>query len=156
MWSSKVETLKYLNLDLLSLYEVIKEANKYLHRYFDINFTKCLTVSSITYDIFFNKYYDNNIPLINDKVIYNDIRNSYFGGITEVYKPTNDKKETFYYYDVNSLYPYVSFNDMPGLNCKYKEFINYDKNLDDTFGFYYCDIDTPPPLIIFFFFFFLL
>ena len=45
---------------------------------------------------------------------YNDIKQAYFGGNTEVYKP---RGKYLYYYDVNSLYPYVALQDMPGLTC---------------------------------------
>jgi hypothetical protein len=93
-------------------------------------------------NIYLKKYSNNNIPLINKGSVYNDIRNSYFGGITEVYKPHG---KDLYYYDVNSLYPYASLNDMPGLNCVFTDNIN--KNLkdciNDLFGFYYCKISTP-------------
>ena len=52
--------------------------------------------------IFLNKHYDNPVlPLISDKQVYNDIKESYYGGITEVYKPHG---KNLYYYDVNSLY----------------------------------------------------
>ena len=53
--------------------------------------------------------------------MYNDIKQAYYGGITEVYKPYG---ENFYYYDVNSLYPFASLNDMPGLSCRKITFSN--------------------------------
>jgi hypothetical protein len=92
-------------------------------------------------NIFLNRFYKNNIPLINNKSIYTNIKESYFGGITEVYKPYGKK---LYYYDVNSLYPYSALNSMPGLHCVYEEDIN--KNIrdinNDLFGFYFCKIKT--------------
>jgi hypothetical protein len=46
------------------------------------------------------------------------------------------------YYDVNSLYPYVSLQDIPGLTCnKIKLFINRD-NLDWLFRLFYCKIQS--------------
>jgi hypothetical protein len=54
-------------------------------------------------EIFLKGYYNDNVPLITDKIYYHDFKEAYFGGITEVYKPTNLDKETLYYYDVNSL-----------------------------------------------------
>jgi hypothetical protein len=72
-------------------------------------------------DIFLKRYYNYNIPLINKKSIYYDIKQSYFGGITEVYKPYG---KNLYYYDVNSLYPLAALNAKPGLNCNYTDNIN--------------------------------
>jgi len=72
--------------------------------------------------------------------MYNDIKQAYYGGITEVYKPYG---ENLYYYDVNSLYPYVALQDMPGLECCKQEFMNLNPNIDDYFGFFYCEIETP-------------
>lgn len=103
----------------------------------------------MAYEIYFSKYYKDNIPLINNKSIFNDIKSSYYGGITEVYKPYG---ENLYYYDVNSLYPYVALNDMPGLDCIYKEFISPSKEMDvnikDIFGFYYCEVETPKDIYL--------
>jgi hypothetical protein len=79
------------------------------------------------------------IPLLNQKDIYNDIKKAYYGGKTEIYKPYG---KNLYYYDVNSLYPFVALNDMPGPDCKYIEF--YSKNqykLAELFGFYYCTVE---------------
>jgi hypothetical protein len=92
-------------------------------------------------DIFLRRFYDKNIPLIKQKSIYNNIKQSYFGGITEVYKPYG---KNLFYYDVNSLYPYAALNTMPGLNCIYSDNINTNISsmLDNIFGFYYCKIKT--------------
>lgn len=46
--------------------------------------------------------------------MYRDIKQGYYGAITEVYKPYGEK---LYYYDVNSLYPYVALQDLPGTQC---------------------------------------
>ncbi len=67
----------------------------------------CLTISKLALEIFWKDHYkpdlDKNqvIPLIKyNRKMYNDIRQAYYGGITEVYKPYG---EGLYYYDVNSL-----------------------------------------------------
>jgi hypothetical protein len=92
-------------------------------------------------NIYLQKYYKNNIPLISKRSVYNDIKKSYYGGITEVYKPYG---ENLYYYDVNSLYPYAGLNPMHGLNCTYKENINKDIKdcFNELFGFYYSVVET--------------
>lgn len=140
-WSLKDETIKYLENDLISLFNVIDEFKRKIYINYHTHITRSLTISGLAMDIFLRRFYNNNIPLINKKSIYMDIKNSYFGGITEVYKPYGKK---LFYYDVNSLYPYAALNSMPGLHCIYKYKIN--KNivdcLDSLFGFYYCKIIT--------------
>ena len=142
VWNFKEESLSYLSKDLIGLYQVLKKVNRTLFLDFNIKMSNCLTVSKMSYVIFTKDYLsaDKPIPLINKKAIYRDIKLGYYGGITEVYKPYG---ENLYYYDVNSLYPYVSLNDMVGLECHKQEYINKKANLNELFGFFYCDIEAP-------------
>jgi hypothetical protein len=138
----KEETLKYLDMDLISLYNVIDKFKYQVYVNYKTHITKSLTLSGLAMQIFLKEYYAYNIPLINKSSLYNDIKKSYYGGITEVYIPYG---KDLYYYDVNSLYPYSALNPMPGLDCFYIDII--DKNISDCldenfFGFYYCDIET--------------
>lgn len=136
-----MESLSYLTDDLVSLYQILVKVNKTLFLDFDIDMTKCLTISKLAYEIF-TKYYlaeDKPIPLINKRDIYKDIKLGYYGGMTEVYKPYG---ENLYYYDVNSLYPYEALNDMPGLECHKLVYLDINKNIDELFGFFYCDIEV--------------
>ena len=139
VWNFKEESLSYLSKDLISLYQVLKKVNRALFLDFNVKMTNCLTVSKMSYEIFSKDYLsiDKPIPLINTKAIYRDIKLAYYGGNTEVYKPYG---ENLYYYDVNSLYPYVSLNDMVGLECHKQEYINKKANLNENLGFFYCDI----------------
>lgn len=118
--------------------------NKFSHHIYlkyKVQVSASLTISSLAIKILLSKYYKNNIPLIDKRSIYEDIRQSYFGGITEVYKPYG---ENLFYYDLNSLYPYSALNPMPGLNCIYVDNINKDIfEIDNLFGYYYCDVETP-------------
>ena len=140
-WSTEFETNKYLKNDLVSLFDILTIFNKHIWLQYGVHMTNSYTISSLSMEIYLKNYYDKNIPLINKRSVHNDIRNSYFGGITEVYKPFGIN---LYYYDVNSLYPYSALNDMPGLDCVYIE--NIDKNIkdcyNDLFGFYFCKIET--------------
>ena len=142
VWDFKKESLFYLSKDLISLYKILVKINKTLFLDFDIDLTKCLTISKLAYEIFTKDYLDKDkpIPLINKRDIYRDIKLGYYGGMTEVYKPYG---KNLYYYDVNSLYPYVALNDMPGLECHKLEYININKDIDinELFGFFYCDIE---------------
>lgn len=142
-WSSELETIKYLGKDLISLYEIIDKFSDYVYLKYNVQVSNSLTISSLALGIFLSKYYNKNIPLIVKRSLYEDIKQSYFGGITEVYKPTNINNETLYYYDVNSLYPYASLNTMPGLNCLFEADINLSINdIPNFFGFYYCKVVT--------------
>lgn len=98
-----------------------------------------ITISGLAVRIFLKDYYKGNIPAITKASMYRDIKQAYYGGITEVYKPVG---YNLYYYDVNSLYPYVTLQDMPGLDCTKVAYNNY-KSVDDLFGFFYCKIESP-------------
>jgi hypothetical protein len=139
-WSMEEQTIIYLEKDLLSLYSVIEGFRDVIYIKYHTHITKSLTISSLSLDIFLRRYYSNNIPLIKQKSIYNNIKKSYYGGITEVYKPYG---KDLFHYDVNSLYPHASLNPMPGLNCTFTDNINKNiMDLSDIFGFFYCKVTT--------------
>jgi hypothetical protein len=75
------------------------------------------------------------------------IRKSYRGGVVDVYKPY---LENGYYYDVNSLYPYImSISDMPVGPGVYKKLeINDSFSIDNFFGFVSVKVKTPKSLYI--------
>ena len=145
-WNLKDECLKYLDRDLSSLLAIMDTFNKSIFEQYDIQMTDCLTISKLALNIFLKDYLNKSrVPVIRSNM-YSDIKNAYFGGITEVYKPYG---QNLYYYDVNSLYPYSALNSIPGNICTYTEYFNSDEvgslgrpNLDDLFGFFYCDIET--------------
>ena len=114
-WSFKEETLKYLTNDLLSLHEIFTKANKQVFLDYNLDVSRSTTISGLAVHFFLKDFYKNNIPNINKLSIYKDVKQAYYGGMTEVYKPHGIN---LYYYDVNSLYPYVALQDMPGLTCK--------------------------------------
>ena len=137
-WSTQDETFKYLEKDLRSLYEVISKFSSNIFLKYNVQVVSCLTISSVAMKIFLNKFYSENIPLINKRSIYEDIKLSYFGGVTEIYRPYG---EDLYYYDVNSLYPYAALNPMPGVNCVFEKNINMSiQDMVNVFGFFYCRI----------------
>lgn len=132
-WSFYDETIKYLNNDLYSLHEVLTRANKQVFLDYNINMTESITISGLAVRIFLKDYYNNNIPVINKPSIYRDIKQGYSGAITEVYKPSGNN---LFYYDVNSLYPYVALQDMPGLTCSKINYYEYNKDICSLFGFF--------------------
>lgn len=73
--------------------------------------------------------------------MFEDIHKAYYGGRVEVCNPvTLKEKKRVYYYDVNSLYPAASLNDMPGLDCVYFENVKGILELKDLFGYFYCNV----------------
>lgn len=86
-----------------SLYQTLDIFSKQIWNKYQVQLNNNLTISGLSMEIFLKGYYNDNVPLITDKIYYHDFKEAYFGGITEVYKPTNLDKETLYYYDVNSL-----------------------------------------------------
>jgi hypothetical protein len=139
-WNLKDECLEYLKKDLESLLKVIDTFNKYILRNYDIQMTDCTTISRLALNIFFKHYLnDSKIPIIRSSM-FTDIKEAYYGGVTEVYKPHGFN---LLYYDVNSLYPFASLKSMPGNKCFYMEdFSNLGLNLKDLFGYFYCEVET--------------
>ncbi|XP_050217580.1 DNA polymerase-like [Mercurialis annua] len=71
-----------------------------------IDIEDVMTLSSLSLEIIRNNFFDDNtfhinIPNRNQDIF---IRRSYYGGHVDVYKPYG---ENLYYYDVNSLYPFI-------------------------------------------------
>lgn len=80
-------------------------------RNFDVDICDWVTISSKALGIFRSKFLDDKKtkPTMN---VDNFVRKGYFGGKAEAYIP---KGENLFYYDVNSLYPYImKEHEMPG------------------------------------------
>jgi hypothetical protein len=140
-WDLKKETIKYLEKDLLGLLEVLNKFSSLLFIEHDLQMLEGLTISRIALNKFLKFYLkDFEIPLINKSQYFNFIYFGYYGGITEIYKPFG---ENLKYYDVNSLYPYVALQDMPGIDCSYIEnFSNEDIDINELFGFFQAKVKT--------------
>ena len=138
-WNLKNECLSYLDRDLMSLVMIMSKFSAYINRKYHLQVTDSLTISRLALNIFLKDYLkDSKLPIIN-KGMFNDIKQAYYGGVTEVYKPygTNLIQN-----DVNSLYPYAALNDMPGIDCTYIDNLGNTSNLDNLFGYFYCEIKT--------------
>ena len=85
--SFKDKALKYMSIDINCLYEVlIKAATSFFMKY-NIQMLEYKIISGLSYGLFLRDYFDKNIPLINTPSLYNDIKQAYYEGITEVYIP---------------------------------------------------------------------
>jgi hypothetical protein len=103
-WNLQYETISYCNQDCYILYKVIISFGIYIHNSFKLDINKYPTLPSLAFAIFRCHYLkDYKIPLLSGK-IFSDVRKSYTGGATDMFKPYG---ETVFRYDVNSLYPSV-------------------------------------------------
>lgn len=96
-----------------------------------------LTIAMIGLYVFLTDFYKGNTPFVNDRTMFSDIKHAYYGGCTEVYRPIG---ENLLYYDVYSLYPFAALNVMPGTKCTYILSPSGDLDLDNLFGFFYCEV----------------
>ena len=131
--------LKYLEADISSLFECMIKASENVFNKYKVNITDVYSASSLAMKHYRISYLDNEgIPLI-PKHLKDDIRNSYFGGISQVYKTYGKNLK---YYDINSLYPWAMTQDMP------YEYLGvaYNPKLENIFGFAYASIYVPPSI----------
>lgn len=73
------------------------------YKKFWIDFTKYPTIPSLTFAIYRSNFMkENTIPIIQSK-LHKIIKLSYYGGLTDVFKPVGWNIRS---YDINSLYPH--------------------------------------------------
>ena len=132
--SMKKSLLDYMKQDILLLGGVMQKAQEIYWKLYMLDIESKITLSSLALSIFRMKYYDaSNWPIhIPNKNEDCFIRNAYYGGHTDTYKPYG---EDLYYYDVNSLYPFVMKEfPMPGGVPVWHGNLE-DKDLDSMLGF---------------------
>lgn len=151
-WDLKEVTLKYLANDLELLFEILTEFSIKLYNHYNVDMTSGLTITRLALNIFTKNFYPiKELGLIDRLEVFKFIKKGYYGGITEVYKPHGfDLK----YIDINSLYPFVALNPMPGLKCEYIESFS-EKGLDlndpraaasgGLFGFFEAEVTANGP-----------
>ena len=132
--SLKSSLLDYMKQDIRLLGGVMQKAQEIYWKLFNVDIESKITLSSLALSIFRMKYYDVDnwpihIPNRNEDLF---IRRAYYGGHTDVYIP---KGEDLYYYDVNSLYPFVmkEFPMPGGVPVWHSNLVG--KDLDSLFGF---------------------
>lgn len=165
-WNLKSETINYCLNDCISLHQVISEFAIIIAEKFKINIHKYPTLSSLAFAIFRLKFLKNvRIPIIIGS-IYDDLKQSYTGGSTEMYIPCIDNnilekrkgilddiknKLKIFWYDVNSLYPYSMKKFMPAAffnketNTNYISYFEGDIFLKDNnaYGFFEVEVTAP-------------
>lgn len=141
-WDLQKETLQYLDNDITSLLAIMNEFSWILYKNYNTELTEGLTITRVALNIFLKHYYEYKekaMPLIHKLFLFNFIKEGYYGGVTEVYKPYG---KDLIYIDVNSLYPYVALKDYPGTKVQYLEAIEGELELEKLFGFFYARVKT--------------
>ena len=144
LFDFRSESIHYIKIDCKLLHEILKT---FMDRMIDnhhLNPLKSQTLPSLCFKQFRGKFLRMNVDRIRINLgneINNFLRDGYYGGHVDVYKPLLDK---CYAYDINSQFPYAMRNfPMPiGSPTKvYKEYI-------DFFGFGEYNIDCPESIKI--------
>jgi hypothetical protein len=146
------ELESYCLNDSILLMECYKNYRERIFNIFKIDILGCLTIAALSLNIFRTNYYDmDKYPIQHLKGIKDEfVRESYFGGHSEVYKP--HMKMGGFCYDFNSLYPYImSEFDMPigegTITTKEKD-RDYIFDINTFFGFAKGIITTPKDIYI--------
>ena len=105
LWNLEIETVKYCNIDCISLYQILIKFNSLIYKLFEINIHKYPTLSSLAFAIYRTHFLKKDTIAQLSGQIAKDIRQSYTGGAVDMYIPENLEGEELYVYDVNSLYP---------------------------------------------------
>ncbi|CAA2953965.1 DNA polymerase-like [Olea europaea subsp. europaea] len=132
--SMRKRLLDYIKQDILLFGGVMQKAQEIYWKLYTVDIESKITLSSLALNIFRMKYYDaSNWPIhIPNKNEDTFIRCTYYGGHTDTYKPYG---EDLYYYNVNSLYPFV-MKDFPMLGGALVWQGNLEgKDLDSVFSF---------------------
>ena len=142
----KKDIILYLKYDCICLYEVLEIFFKEIFENYNIQFYKFLTISSLGLQIW--EFYNNKKFIIENNSLNNGwkddfIRNAYFGGRCEIYKPYI---QNGFYYDLNSFYPFIMQNYEYPIDEGTFIYCTNDFILENFFGFLYCDIISPSDL----------
>jgi len=138
--------INYSLQDAKALYEALFIAQLTYFDKFKVDIESVYSTATLSLKIYRTKFQELPIFILPSK-IDNFIRNSYYGGGTDVYKAYG---ENLHYYDVNSLYPYAMLNPMP------YNFIKFHNNMDNIklenfFGFIevevLCPLDMKRPVL---------
>ena len=150
-WSFKEQSIKYCYIDCIALFEILVKFNELIFNQFKINIHSSLTLPSLAMNIFKSLFMPENTLYQLLGKPERDIREAYTGGAVDVYQTNNSInwnpfswiKRTLYYYDVNSLYPYI----MATLAVPVGKPIAFEGDIrkvdPSAQGFFYCEIKTP-------------
>ncbi len=128
-WCFKTEAIKYCMQDCMALHYVLSKFNHLIFNSFKVDMTKSLTLPSLAKRIYQTMFIPEDSIYKLPRSIEEDIRSSYTGGAVDMYISHNGPAgldilsainssgrtsnffKRLYYYDVNSLYPFVMADD---------------------------------------------
>lgn len=134
---------KYIENDVYGLYEVLEKFSGLV----DENKGKLgMTIASTSLKTFKKSYLKFKLKMT-DKAMNNEMKNAYYGGRTEIFKMYL-KDNSYYCYDINSLYPYVMFNNVfPISPPRTIRFPTVDM-IKENHGITQCEVIAPKNLYI--------
>jgi DNA polymerase type B, organellar and viral len=132
------EFIKYSLQDAKALYEALFYAQIIYFTKFQVDIESIYSTATLSLKIYRTKFQEDPIFILPSN-IDNFIRNSYYGGGTDVYKAYG---KNLHYYDVNSLYPYAMLNPMPYNLIKIHNNMDNIK-LENFFGFIEVEVLCP-------------
>lgn len=139
----------YLKQDVNILFSIVDIIiNKFIDL-FNIDITSYYTISSISLAFYRKKYLGNHELYSIPNYMEDTIRCAYYGGLCNLHKTISN--DILYWYDVNSLYPFIMKTcEMPLGKGKYIYYHLDNASTDITpfFGFIDCDIFVPENLKI--------
>jgi hypothetical protein len=133
------EFINYSLQDSKSLYQALYNAQLNYFDSFKVDIESIYSTATLSLKIYRSRFQEDPIFILPSKLDM-FIRNSYFGGGTDVYKPYG---ENIHYYDVNSLYPAAMLNPMPYNLITNKLLDLRNRKLDTFFGFAYVEVFCP-------------
>ena len=156
LWSFKEESIRYCQLDCKCLYEVLTKFNELIYNEFKVNIHKPLTLPALAMKIYKTNFMPKDSIYQIAGAVEQSIRESYTGGAVDVYIPHNRITPFFgkiravfrrlYYYDVNSLYPFVMANSPMPIGKP----VAFEGNIrlvePNAFGIFQCNITSPAKL----------
>jgi hypothetical protein len=157
LWNFQQESIKYCKLDCQVLHQILTKFNELIFNEFKINIHSVLTLPSLAMKIYKTHYMPENTIYQLLGRVENNIRQSYTGArracAVDVYIPHNRITEFFkniksyfielFYYDVNSLYPFIMGNTPMPIGKPIAFTGDIRKYEPNAYGFFYCKITTP-------------
>lgn len=138
--------IEYLKHDCMGLYEVLE---KFRNEMLNIGGDLGLTIASTSLKTF-NRKYQKDFMYMCPKTTNDELRNAYFGGRTEIFRlyAPELKDAYYYYYDINSLYPFVMRKyDYPISKPNIIQTPNKDVFMENN-GITHAKVTTPDKLYI--------
>jgi hypothetical protein len=136
----------YCEIDCIALHDVICSFAEETFKLSKVDITLLPTLSSIALkDFRVNYLTPDTVININDNKLHNELKEAYFGGYCDVFKPYGTNIRS---YDVISQYPSIMAKyPMP---TKSSVRVSGDPYLlvDDPFGFFYVNVTAPDNLHI--------